>query len=442
MEKVDSIICGDYVLTMNEGLEVINKGAIAVKGASIIDVGGADFIFRNYKSDNVIEGKDKAVLPGLVNTHCHAPMVYFRGLADDLPLREWLEKHIWPAESRWLSHEFVYDATELACLEMLKMGVTLYNDMYFFGDSAAAASRALGIRAVLGAGIIDFPTVAGKTVDEYLDNAERFIGKWKGDRLILTSIAPHAAHTCSPDTLRKSKALADRLDVPLHMHLSETRWEVDDIISRYGKKPVEHLESLGLLDERLIAAHCVHVDDAEIDILAKRKTGVSHCIESNLKLASGIAPVPRMLSAGVRVTFGTDGAASNNDLNILSEMSTAAKLHKAIAQDPTVLDSKTVLLMATRWGAEALGLGNKIGSIEKWKAADVIVIDLKRPHLTPLYDIYSHIVYSAMASDVETVVIDGQPLIRNGSHVSGREEAILQKAREWQTRIAVSNSHH
>jgi 5-methylthioadenosine/S-adenosylhomocysteine deaminase len=314
--------------------------------------------------------------------------------------------------------------------------------MYFFGDSAAAASRSLGIRAVLGAGIIDFPTIAGKTADEYLDNAERFIEKWKGDRLVLTSIAPHAAHTCSPDTLKKSKALADRLYVPLHMHLSETRWEVDDIVSRYGKRPVEHLESLGLLDERLIAAHCVHVDDAEIDILAKRKVGISHCVESNLKLASGIAPVPKMLRTGVRVTFGTDGAASNNDLNILSEMSTAAKLHKVIAQDPTVLDSKTALLMATRWGAEALGLGDKIGSIEKGKAADVIVIDLKHPHLTPLYDIYSQIVYSAMASDVETVVIDGQLLIRNGRHVSDREDAILQKAREWQTRIAGSSSSH
>jgi 5-methylthioadenosine/S-adenosylhomocysteine deaminase len=284
--------------------------------------------------------------------------------------------------------------------------------------------------------------VAASTLDEYLANAERFIGNWKGDDMIFPCVAPHGAHTCGPETLRRSKKLAERLDVKLHMHLSETRWEVEEIISRHGKRPVEYLDSIGFLDDRVIAAHCVHIDDTEIGLLSKRSVSVSHCIESNLKLASGIAPVPQMIRAGITVSLGTDGAASNNDQNILSEMSTAAKLHKAIANDPTVLDSKTALLMATRWGAEALGLGSKIGSLEKGKEADIIAIDLKKPHLSPIYDIYSHIVYSAMASDVDTVIVGGKQVIKNRNHVEVNEDAILKKAAEWQSKIAIHNSSH
>jgi 5-methylthioadenosine/S-adenosylhomocysteine deaminase len=442
VQQADYIICGDYVLTMDESLETIRDGAVAIRGHAIIDVGKSADLLRAYPEAKVVTGENKVLLPGLINTHSHAAMVFFRGLADDLPLKEWLEKHIWPAEAKWLSPEFVYDATELACLEMLKAGITTYNDMYFFGDSTARATRSLGMRAMLGAGIIDFPTMVASTLDEYLANAERFIGDWKGDDLIFPCLAPHGTHTCGPETLRRSKKMAERLDVKLHMHISETRWEVEDIITRYGKRPVEHLDSIGFLDERLIAAHCVHVDDAEIALLAKRSVSVSHCIESNLKLASGIAPIPEMIRAGITVSLGTDGAASNNDQNILSEMSTAAKLHKAVANDPTVLDSRTALLMATRWGAEALGLGDGIGTIEKGKAADIIAIDLKKPHLSPIYDIYSHIVYSAMASDVETVIVGGKQLIKNGSHVDASEDAILRKAAEWQAKIAIHNSCH
>ena len=442
MQKADYIICGEYVLAMDAGLTTLRQGAVAVQGHAIVDVGKSKDLLRIYPDARVIAEENKVLLPGLINTHSHAAMVYFRGLADDLPLREWLEKHIWPAESKWLSTEFVNDATELACLEMLKAGITTYNDMYFFGDSSARATRSLGMRACLGAGIIDFPTVAASTLDEYLANAERFIGNWKGDDMIFPCVAPHGAHTCGPETLRRSKKLAERLDVKLHMHLSETRWEVEEIISRYGKRPVEYLDSIGFLDDRVIAAHCVHIDDTEIGLLSKRSVSVSHCIESNLKLASGIAPVPQMIRAGITVSLGTDGAASNNDQNILSEMSTAAKLHKAIANDPTVLDSKTALLMATRWGAEALGLGSKIGSLEKGKEADIIAIDLKKPHLTPIYDIYSHIVYSAMASDVDTVIVGGKQVIKNRNHVEVNEDAILKKAAEWQAKIAIHNSSH
>lgn len=436
MQAVDHIICGDYVLTMNEKMDLVRDGAVAVKDTKIVDVDISENIFKKYSSEKVIEGKGRVVLPGLINTHTHAAMVYFRGLADDMPLKDWLENHIWPAENKWLSHEFVFDATELACLEMLKAGVTTYNDMYFFGNSVAAASKKMGIRAVIGAGIVDFPTKTGNSADDYISNAEKFINEWKGDDLIIPCIAPHSAYACSPETLKKSKEMAERFDVPLHVHLSETEWETGEIISRYGRRPVEHLESIGFLDERVVAAHCVWVENNEIEILAKRKVGASHCMESNLKLASGFAPVVTMLAAGVKVTFGTDGAASNNDLNILSEMSTAAKIHKAISGDPTVLNSKTVLTMATRWGAEVLGLGDMTGSIEKGKLADIITVDLKKPHLTPMYDVYSHIVYAAMASDVETVMVNGKLLLNNGMFVAADEEEILQKASEWGRKIA------
>jgi 5-methylthioadenosine/S-adenosylhomocysteine deaminase len=435
MERVDYIVCGNYILTMNAGLETVRNGAIAIKGREIAAVGAVENVLRNFSAANVLDYKNMALLPGLINTHSHAPMVYFRGLADDLPLKDWLEHYIWPAEARWLSPEFVRDATELACLEMLKAGVTTYNDMYLFGDSAAEAARSLGMRAVIGAGVIDLPTVVAGTVDEYLANAERFIRKWKGDNLILTCVAPHSTFTCGTETLNRSRQLAIKLDVPLHIHLSETLWEVSEIVNKYGLRPVDYLESIGFLDERTIAAHCVHVDDDEIEILAKRGVSVAHCIESNLKLASGIAPVPKMLIAGITVGLGTDGAASNNDLNILSEMSTAAKVHKAIANNPTVLDSKTALLMATKWGAKALGLGDKLGTLEKGKTADIIGISLDKPHSYPLNDIYSHLVYSAMASDVQMVMVDGQLLISSGKHISIDEEAILKKAAEWQIRI-------
>lgn len=432
---VDYIICGDYVLTMDEDLALIRDGAVAVKGSAILDAGTYKEISQKYQSSNVLKGENRVVLPGLINTHTHAAMVYFRGIADDMPLTEWLNKHIWPAENRWLSPQFISDAIELACLEMLRGGVTTYNDMYFFEDAAGEAAKRLGMRAVLGSGILDFPSVSAKTTDEYLENAERFVHNWKGDELITPCIAPHAVYTCGPETLKKSKSLAEKLGVPLHIHLSETEWEVGEIRTRYKKSPVEHLEALGFLDETVLAAHCIWLNDEEIEILAKRKVGVSHCMESNLKLASGFAPVVSMLMSGVKVTFGTDGAASNNDLNILSEMSTTAKVHKALSNNPTVLDAKTALLMATRWGAEVLGLGEKTGSIKKGKKADMITINLNKPHLTPMYDVYSHIVYAAMASDVETVMVNGKVVVNSGHLVTSDESEILSRARVWSEKI-------
>jgi 5-methylthioadenosine/S-adenosylhomocysteine deaminase len=433
--NVDYIICGDYVLPMDEGLTVIKDGAIAVSGTNILEVGTSKEISKKYASEAIIMGEGKAVFPGLINTHTHAAMVYFRGIADDLPLKEWLENHIWPAENRWLGPEFISDAIELACLEMLKGGVTTYNDMYFYEDAAGKVTKKIGMRAVLGVGILDFPSKSANTSDEYFANAESFIKNWKGDELITPCIAPHALYTCGTESLKRARRIADKYDIPIHIHLSETKWEVNEIKNRYRMTPVEYLDSLGFLDEKVLAAHCIWVEDDEIDLLAKRKVGVSHCMESNLKLASGFAPVVTMLMAGIKVTFGTDGAASNNDLNILSEMSTTAKVHKALSNNPTVLDAKTVLLMATKWSAEVLGLGDKIGSIEKGKIADIVTINLKKPHLTPMYDVYSHIVYAAMASDVDTVMVNGKVVVNNSKFCNGDEEKILAKAKEWEEKI-------
>lgn len=434
-KKIDCIVRADYVLPIDAGLTVIRDGAVAVDQGKIVDVSGYEEIISHYESEDVIGGSGRVVIPGLVNTHTHAAMVYFRGLADDLPLKEWLENHIWPAEAKWLSPQFVSDAVELACLEMLKAGITTFNDMYFFEDSAASTTKRLGMRAVLGAGVVDFPTVSGKTVDQYFENAERFIKDWKGDELISPCIAPHSAYACGPDTLKRARSLAEKYDLLLQIHLSETEWEVGEMKVRYKKRPVEHLEDIGFLGKNVLAVHCVWLEDNEVELLAKRSVGVSHCMESNLKLAAGFAPVVTMLMAGVKVTFGTDGAASNNDLNILSEMSTTAKVHKALANDPTVLDAKTALLMATRWGAEVLGLGRATGSLEKGKAADLVAINLMKPHLTPVYDIYSHIVYSARASDVETVMVGGKIVVGDGELRSGDEEAIMARAKEWGQRI-------
>ncbi|NTU42050.1 MAG: amidohydrolase, partial [Nitrospirales bacterium] len=351
-------------------------------------------------------------------------------------LKDWLENYIWPAEGKWLGPEFISDAIELACLEMIRGGVTTYNDMYFFGDSAAEATKRMGLRAVLGVGILDFPSASARNTDEYLANAETFVRNWQSDGLITPCIAPHAIYTCGPETLKRSKALAERLGSRLHIHLSETEWEIGESLVRFQKRPVEHLESLGFLDETVLAAHCVWLEDNEIEIMAKRRVGVSHCMESNLKLASGFAPVVTMLMAGVKVSFGTDGAASNNDLNVLSEVSTTAKVHKALSSTPTVMDAKTALLMATRWGAEVLGLGDRIGSLEAGKEADIITIDLRKPHLVPLYDVYSHIVYSAMASDVDSVMVKGRLLMDKRELVSADQETIMAKAVEWGKKIA------
>ncbi len=436
MEKVDYIIRADYLLTMEGEPAVIRDGAVAVTGSAIAAAGTFAEISQNYSSDTVLAGEDRVVFPGLINAHTHAAMVYFRGIADDLPLQEWLEQHIWPNEMKWMSPEFVDNAIELACLEMLKGGITTYSDMYFYQNIAAEKLENIGMRGVLGAGIIDFPWKDyAKTPDDYFRKAEEHIRKWTNNEFVTPCIAPHATFTCGPDNYKRAKDMADNYNVPLHTHLAETQFEVAECQKRYGKRPVEHLDSIGFLSERVTAAHCVWLTDREIEILAEKKVGVIHCIESNLKLASGIAPLPKMLNAGVKVAFGTDGAASNNDLNILGEMSTAAKVHKAVSMDATVVDSKTALKMATLNGAEILGLGDITGSIKAGKKADLVVARLDRPHVTPLYDVFSHITYCMRPEDIDTVMVNGKIAVDKGRATTLDEQEVIGKSKAWQKKI-------
>ena len=435
LEKADLIVLGGHVLCSDDPGRVITDGAVAVRDGRILAVGSRETLMARYVSGETLGGPDYAVMPGLVNGHTHVPMVYFRGMADDLPLKEWLERRIWPAETEWLSEAFCRDAAALACLEMLKAGVTAFNNMYFFGDVTAEVTRTFGLRAVMGSGIIDFPSKVASTVEEYLSNAEVQIERWKGDPLILPAVAPHAAYTCGPETLKKAFHLAERHDVPLHMHLSETAWEVSEIEKRYGRQPVQYLDGLGLLGPRLSVAHAVWLTAEEIDLLRSREVSVIHCPESNLKLAAGFAPVADMVEAGLRVGFGTDGAASNNDQGIFPEMGTAARVQKALKRDPTVLPAEQAVRMATHDGARAIGLGEVTGSLETGKSADMICLHMWQPHLLPMYSLTSHLAYSASSSDVHHVVVNGRILMRDRKVLSVDEAEVLERARHWQARI-------
>ncbi len=434
MEKADLILRARYVLTMSQETP-LEHAAVAVRGPEIVAVGPERELLERFETSLLLGDEHSVLLPGLINAHTHAPMVYLRGIADDLPLRQWLQEHIWPIEGKLLGPEFIRDATELACLEMLKAGITTYNDMYFFEEDAAASVKKLGMRAVLGAGVLDFPTRVASGTREYLQRAEELIRNFKDDELITPSVAPHAPYSCGPEGQKQAARMAEHYGVPLHVHLAETEWEHQEIRRLYGKSPVRFLDSLGVLSERTLAAHCVWGEGGEIELLAKRKVGVAHCPKSNLKLASGIAPVARMLEEGVRGCLGTDGAASNNTLDILAEASLAARLHKAASGDPTVLSAPEVLKMATLWGAQSLGLADRVGTIQVGKEADLLLLGLSAPHLTPLYNIHSHLVYAARASDVRAVLVRGKVLVNDGKLLSADEGEILEKARWWARRI-------
>lgn len=433
----DYIICADYILTMNDNMDTVQDGAIAIKGKKVLAIDSKTNILNKYQTKHLLDKKGHALLPGLINTHTHAPMVYLRGIADDLPLKEWLEKHIWPLEKKWLSTDFVYDATKLACLEMILGGTTTFADMYFFNNDLAKATKEMGMRGIIAATIFDFPSIVADTTDEYFGIAKEFAQHWQNDDLITPALGPHAPYTCSTATLQRTQELAAKLNLPIQIHVAETAWEVEEIKKRYGNSPVKYLDNIGFLNEKTLAAHCVWVDDEEIAILAKRKVGVAHCIESNLKLASGFMPLPKMLKAGVRVAFGTDGAASNNDLDLLHEVSTAAKVHKTVVHDSTVVDAKTSLYAATAGAAKALNMNGKIGTLSPNACADIISIDLQKPHLTPLYDVYSQIVYAATAQDVDMAMINGKLIMNKRNLLACDEQAILATARAWQKKISL-----
>ncbi len=378
-----------------------------------MDVGPARRLKDAYAPKQVIDARGGIVMPGLINAHTHAAMTLFRGYADDLPLKEWLEKHIWLAEARHVSPDTVRTGTLLAIAEMVRSGTTLFNDMYFFEDEVAQVAKGAGMRAMVGECLLDFPTPNKKTPQEGLSYTEGLIRKWKDDPLIRVAVAPHSVYALSPEHLKAAAALAKAGGVPCHIHLSETLKEVAEAREKCRLTPVEHLDSLGVLGGNVVATHCVQLTENDRLLLARAGAGVVHNPNSNMKLAGGVAPVPDLISRKVKLGLGTDGAASNNGLNMLSEASMAAKLHKAVALDPTVVDARTALGMATLGGARVLGMQDRVGSLEKGKRADVILLEPDRPHSVPQYDPYSGVVYAMDRGDVGTVIIDGRVVMRD-----------------------------
>ncbi|MFC1549329.1 amidohydrolase family protein [Nitrospirota bacterium] len=437
MNPCDYIIKGDAVACMDAVCTVHNDAAIAVSDGLILEVGAQAGIENKYKPEKVLGGKGRVIMPGLVNSHTHAPMVLMRGLADDMPLKTWLEEYIWPTENKWLSEEFVRDAARLACLEMIRSGSTTFCDMYFFEGVVAEVAEEMGLRAVLTAGIIDFPTHTTKGPDDCLEKALNNIEKFKGQELLAPGIGLHSPYTCSPDTIKKAVSMALEHDVLLSVHLSETEWEVGEVRERYGNTPAMHLDSLGYFEARTLNHHCVWLTSEEMVLMAEKGANVAHCPQSNLKLGSGIAPVPEMLNAGLNVCLGTDGAASNNDLDMLGELNAAALLHKGAWKDPTVVDSSTAISMATANGARALGLEGT-GVIREGAEADLVLVDMRKPHLTPVYNTLSHLAYSVKSSDVETVMVKGRLLMEEGSVLGVDEQEIMDRAAHWGRKIRES----
>ncbi len=433
MEKADLIIQNAHILTMDKNLTEYKSGDIVIKNGKILDIG--EGISQNY-TGKTIDATGKIAIPGLINAHTHAAMTLLRGYGSDNPLKVWLEEYIWPVEGKFVSYEFVKDGTDIACYEMLRNGITCFVDMYFFEDAVAESVLEAGMRAVLCTGILDFPNPGAKTPEEGIEKTKDFIAKFKTNEHIYPCVGPHAPYTCSPKTLEMAMEVAEEFDTLFHIHLSETEFEVNQIKEKYGTTPIKHLDNVGVLNSRVLAAHVVHPTEEEIELMAEKDVKVAHCPESNLKLASGIAPVPKMLKNGITVAIGTDGTASNDDLDIIGEISTAAKLHKGYWKDPTVVNAKEALLMATREGAKALRLEDKIGSLEKDKYADIVLINARTPHLQPMYDAYTQIVYSAKGTDVDTVIVGGEILVKNGEVINIDKENILKKSDKWYKNIA------
>lgn len=437
-QLVDLILSAGTVLTLNDNLEVWQPGAVAVHDSKIVAVGPERDILTTYEARELLAYPEDILLPGLVNAHTHAAMTCFRGLADDLPLETWLQEHIFPAE-RHLSYDLVYWGTKLAIAEMLLSGTTTFCDMYLFADAVAAAAADCGIRAVVGEVLYDFPSPNYGPAEQGLAFTRRLLDSWRGHPLVQVAVQPHAVYTCSPSLLVKCGDLAAAYQARLIIHLAETRQEVADCQARYGATPVGHLENLGLLSDYLVADHAVVLTPADIELLARRQVKVVHCPESNMKLASGIAPVVELLRAGVTVALGTDGCASNNNLDLLQEMDTAAKLHKVQHLDPTVLPAPEVLRLATRHGAVALGLADRIGALTPGREADIIVIDGNQPHLIPLYNPYSHLVYAAGGGDVKTALVAGRLVLRDRQLLTFEVGEAMARVRDY-ARIIAANT--
>ena len=435
----DWIWSARYVITEDAQHRVIENGAVAVTGGRIVGVGTRAEIDAKFQAKHRLDRPDAILAPGLINTHTHAAMSLFRGIADDKKLQDWLEKYIFPAEAKNVTPDFVRWGTRLGCLEMLLGGTTTFTDMYYFEDVVAEVAQEAGMRGVLGETIIQFPVADAKTPVDALAFTEKYLTRFRNDPLIVAAVAPHAIYTNSDETLKAARALANKYNAPLLIHLAETKKELDDSLAARHLTPVKALDALGVLTGRTVAAHCVWVNEADMEILKARGVGVAHCPSSNMKLASGVAPVARMLELGLAVGLGPDGpAGSNNDFNLFEEMDLAAKLQKVMTLDPETLPASTALEMATIRGARVLGMEKEIGSLEAGKRADMIVVRLDRPNAVPMYDAVSQMVYALKADDVRDVMVNGKPVVSDGRILTLNQAQILQKAEEYRVKVSAS----
>ncbi len=426
---IDLVIYGDTIVTMDADMDVIENGAVAIDDGIIVAVGTAAEIDSRFDGDEVLEGNGRIVMPGLVNGHSHAAMTLLRGVADDLALMDWLQNYIFPAEVEFVDAEFVRIGTELACWEMLRGGTTTFVDMYYYPDAIAEVVESCGMRALISTTVIDQRSPDAESADDGIAKGRGFIERWQGRNSRISPIyGPHANYTLDAEQLKATRAAALDLDVPISIHLSESPFEIQYSKDNYGTTSILMMEEIGFFDGPTIAAHVVWPTDAEIPILAERKVGVIHNPTSNMKIASGVAPIAKMLASGVRVGLGTDGAASNNDLDMWEEMRLAAFLQKVDRMDPTALPAETVLRMATSGGAEAIGLGATIGSIEPGKRADLIQVAFDDVHHVPTYSVVSHLVYVSDEQDVTSVVVDGKVLVREREFLTIDTERVRREA--------------
>ena len=435
MNTVDTLVQARWVIPVEPAGAVLEHHSVAIEGGNIRDVFPTEEDSPRYEARAVVDLPAHAVIPGLINAHTHAAMSLFRGLADDLPMMEWLHEHIWPAEGHWVSAEFVRDGTSLSVVEMLRGGTTCFNDMYFFPDEAARVAEEAGIRACIGLIVLDFPSAWAQSPDEYISKGLKLHDDLLGNNLIATAFAPHAPYSVSDAPLERIRTLADELDLRIHMHVHETADEVAQAVTETGLRPLARLERLRLLTQRLLAVHMTQLQAEEIEDLAAAGVHVLHCPESNLKLASGFCPDETLRRAGINVALGTDGAASNNDLDMLGEMRTAALIAKGVSGNATALPAYTALRAATLSGAKALGLDDRIGSLQPGKSADLAAIDLSAASNQPVYDPVSQIVYAATRDQVTDVWVAGKRVLHDRGLTTLDEPAILRRAGDWRNRI-------
>ena len=440
MSKVDLILTADTIVTMDSEYRIFKDGALAIKNDTIIDVGARCEIQENHTASEAVDLGSRVIIPGLINAHTHVPMTLLRGLADDLRLDVWLMGYMMPVEREFVSPDFCQLGTQIACAEMIRGGVTCFADMYYFEDTVAQAAKDAGVRAICGQSILKFPTPDAESYEDSLAASRAFIEEWKDDPLIIPAVAPHAAYTCTEEILEACRDLATEFDVPLLIHISETKGEVDDWRANHDMPVVPWLKKLDLFDAKVIAAHCVHIDDGEIHTLEHAGVGVAHNPSSNLKLASGFAPIIEMLGTGLQIGIGTDGTASNNDLDMFEEMRLASFIAKTVTSDPTALPAREALEMATRMGAKALHIDHLTGSLEPGKRADLIAIDQDQAHNIPHFErepqaIYSRLIYATKASDVRDVMVNGQWLMRDSELLTIKEDELISKAAIYAAKI-------